>query len=244
MGKDKKLSFSNVIAVIALLISFGALYFAYWEYHDSQREDLLIIFEPYMPNQTVYVHENSYLNFHPFEIHLDCILVNVGNRPISIISHDVYNLRDEEERILLESDSIDVYMIRPEKEGYFTHAHSFYNHDGTRAYLPFSIQIGQSLRKSLRVTLNIDEKVFDILAEKFNTGTAYNYAEILHVLNNHNVDLFGNEVRYSIDNEGERFEDFGIMYINPPFDYRSTQRLKIEFTTGSGNVFSEEFEMF
>ena len=211
----------------------------------SQEERLLVDLRLFESNTQVYLKKDKVTdNFYPLALNIECILVNIGNRPLSIISHDIYELRDEEEYIPTSksgSDSTSAFIIREEEENYLMHHLGFYSTSGESENLPFTLDVGGSKRVLMRVEVNINKKVYAILKSELDIGKAYGYQDLLKVLSNHSIDIFGNEVTYSVQGNGDSLRDYIILYSD--IENRNKQTLKVEFKTSRGGVFSSKIDI-
>lgn len=243
--KDTGKNYSLAFSAIAIIISAGSLIFSIWVYQISQEERLLVDLRLFESNKQVYLQEDKGIgNFYPLALNIECVLVNIGNRPLSIISHDIYELRDKEEHIPIyksDSDSTNTFIVRGKQENYFMHYLGFYSTSGESENLPFTLDVGESKRVLMRVEVNIDKKVYAILKSELDIGKAYGYPDVLKILSNHSTDIFGNEVTYSVQGNGDSFRDYIMLYSDS--ENRNKQTLKVEFKTSRGEMFSSKIDI-
>jgi hypothetical protein len=238
MADSKNNKWSLTLSVFAITISIVSLGLSIWIFHISQKEVLTV--ELSYPSGIVNlneVEERQFDTFYPLVTYIDCILTNVGNRPLSVLSHDIYKIIDDD-WMEEHDDAWALYHTRY-KLHYYMFAWEFYTGYKAGVNLPISLDVGESLRIALKIRLNIDPDVYNILSETFSVEGPISQIRLLQVLSENEVDIYGNPINYMVSGDGNSIMDYSYILTQN----RITQEFEIHFKTSRGDTFIGRIEI-
>ncbi|PAU93777.1 hypothetical protein CK503_08875 [Aliifodinibius salipaludis] len=207
------------ISIIAIIISLLSVGINYWTYYESQMDQLKVKLESTGMSDVPVVleHHESLPSLNPLEDYIVCQFTNIGNRPISITDFFLTELKNGEEY------------------GFGLMNLGLYNDNFEEISLPINLDVGESTKRYLRITLDIDSTSYAILRENFEVGKTYSKSKVVEYLAKENgIDIYGNEVKYSKIGNGYSINK-GII------GQGKSQTVIAYFKTGRGYLFEDKY---
>jgi hypothetical protein len=205
---------SNIIAVIALAFSIGALLYSWNSDREKGIEYLRTNSERLITDENVRLYNGGYPGM-ILPTYWSCDLTNNGEKTISIVKYDIK--RFFEKKNLMYYSNIDFGM----------HSQNF-----EKIKLPLNIKSGETKRILIKVGVSLYGNSTDILKRKLDSFKNYTFSDIKLILAKEKTDIFDNEVESTIKND--RIIHLQYKGLDPNKDYYN-----VTFETGKGKYFSE-----
>lgn len=213
-GKD---TFSRVMVLLAIVIAVASLAYTIGSDQKSEMEYLLIY--------TSRVHGDYETEIIPLSIpdlpavlpvYYECIFVNNGKRPISIVDYDLQQIAEG-------------YPIK-----YSYMDGRLFDSSGKQLQLPLDIDSKKSYRFFVKVGVAVHPKAYELISKNFTSQKKISIQELTSYLARNRVDFYGNTVDPYID-QGN------LLGFSVPMKNRRGQIFFINFKTSRGNYFGDTF---
>ena len=190
---------SNIIALIALILSIGAFYYSWKADKERETEYLRTNSQRLITDEIVQLFNGGYPGL-ILPTYWSCDLTNNGERTISIVKYDIKRLF--EKKYLMYYSNIDFGL---------------YSQDFKRIKLPLNIQSGETERLLIKVGVSLYESSTNILKEELDSLGNYNFSDIKLILAKKGTDIFDNKVKSIIKNNRILSLEYG--GLDPNKDY-------------------------
>lgn len=199
------------VSVLSLLFSAFSLALSYTSYERSQVEQLAVSIFPRSSNESVNLLE---LTSEPGTAYLlvywDCLLVNIGDRPVAVVHYDVgYQALDGRTRM----GGVPV---------------SFLDDSDNELQLPLSLNPSESSLLRVQVPLKLSTSAYSVLREFYRDETISSLTQVQFALTLAEIDLYGNPLTVVQT-------PTGTTYIHEAA--RNAERFSFKFVTGRGATF-------